>query len=85
MVKWLVTGTFYVSWILISLISITSILDFHPVLNEIQVTWVLIGLIYLGVLFSPIETYMEVPELNAEVSPFGTNNCFNVSISGDTR
>ncbi|UJR11482.1 hypothetical protein I4U23_015661 [Adineta vaga] len=62
-----ITGALYISWVPISIINIVNMVQFNSILNEIQATWTLIGLIYIAVLFSPVVSYFAIPELKNEI------------------
>ncbi|CAF3919715.1 unnamed protein product [Adineta steineri] len=62
-----VTGVLYVSWVPISISSVITVLHPNQTLYELQGNWLLVGLIYLAVLFSPLSSSMAMPELRNEI------------------
>lgn len=62
-----ITGMVYASWLPITITSILNMIYSNAVLDELQERWMLIGLIYIDVLFSPLGLIMAIPELQHEL------------------
>ncbi|UJR17080.1 hypothetical protein I4U23_003977 [Adineta vaga] len=60
-------GILYISWMPSSIASVINNLNSTPPLHELFSKWMLIGFIYLAVLFSPLTITMAIPELKKEL------------------
>lgn len=62
-----VTGMVYASWLPITITALINMIHSDAIVYEIQARWLLIGLMYVDVLFSPFASIMAIPELRHEI------------------